>query len=77
MISPNVRVNSPVPVEGSMLMEGVQIGRYAVVRAAIPNTNVVVPQGARNGVDPDRDRARYAVADRGIVVIGKGQPVQP
>jgi glucose-1-phosphate adenylyltransferase len=53
----------------------VQVGRNAVVRNAILDKDVVVPEGARVGVDIDRDRELYTVSDNGIVVIGKGRSV--
>ena len=64
-------------VDGSVLMEGVEIGRHAVVRRAILDKNVFVPEGAEIGVDLEKDRQRYTVSDNGIVVIGKGQNVGP
>jgi glucose-1-phosphate adenylyltransferase len=75
VVSPDVRVHSWAYVHGSVLMEGVDIGRGAVVRRAIIDKNVRVPEGAEIGVDLDKDRERYTVSDEGIVVIGKGQRV--
>src|SRR5262245_54433272 len=74
VISPDVRVHSWAHVEGCVIMDGVDIGRNAVVRNAILDKNVVVPEGAQIGVDLQRDRERFTVSDGGIVVIGKGQP---
>ena len=77
VVSPNVTVHSWAHVEGSVLMEGVNVGRHAVVRNAIVDKNVVIPEGAQIGVDLDRDRDRFTVSEGGIVVIGKGQKVDP
>jgi glucose-1-phosphate adenylyltransferase len=77
IVSPNVHVHSWAHVSGSVLMEGVDIGRHAVVRNAILDKNVRVPEGAEIGVDLERDRTRYTVSEGGIVVIGKDQPVDP
>ncbi|MBL6279510.1 glucose-1-phosphate adenylyltransferase [Micromonospora fiedleri] len=77
IVSPKVKVHSWAHVDGSVLMEGVEIGRHAVVRRAILDKNVHVPEGAEIGVDLERDRQRYTVSDNGIVVIGKGQKVEP
>ncbi|MGA0209942.1 MAG: glucose-1-phosphate adenylyltransferase, partial [Candidatus Nanopelagicales bacterium] len=59
-------------VEGSVLMPGVRIGRNAVVRRAILDKGVVVPDNAQLGVDLERDRGLYTVSDGGVVVLGKG-----
>ncbi len=57
-------------------MDDVDVGRHAVVRRAILDKNVVVPEGARIGMDPEEDRARgFYVTDSGITVVGKGMKV--
>ncbi len=76
ILSPWTMVHSWAEVTGSVLMDNVRIGRHAIVRNAIIDKNVVVPEGARVGVDHDEDRARgFVVSDGGITVVGKGQRV--
>jgi glucose-1-phosphate adenylyltransferase len=77
VLSPAAHVHSWAQVDASVLMQGVQVGRNAVVRNAILDKDVVVPEGAKIGVDIERDRELYTVSDNGIVVIGKGQQVVP
>ncbi|WP_308259093.1 glucose-1-phosphate adenylyltransferase [Pseudonocardia sp. H11422] len=76
VLSPGVRVDSWARVGRSVVMDGTRIGRHAVVRDAILDKNVVVPEGAEVGVDKDHDRARgFTVSDRGVTVVGKAQAV--
>jgi len=76
ILAPGAHVHSWAQVDASVLMQGVQVGRHAVVRNAILDKNVVVPERATVGVDLDRDRELYTVSDGGVVVIGKGQTVR-
>jgi glucose-1-phosphate adenylyltransferase len=76
VLSPNVSVHSWATVSDCVLMDNVDIGRHAVVRRAILDKNVIVPEGARIGMDPDEDLARgFTVTDSGITVVGKDQLV--
>ena len=57
-------------------MDNVTVGRNAIVRNAILDKNVMVPEGASIGVDLDKDRERgFTVSAGGIIVIGKDQRV--
>jgi glucose-1-phosphate adenylyltransferase len=78
VLSPGVRVNSWATVERSVLLHNTKVGRHAVIRDAIIDKNVTVPEWAQVGVDKDRDRARgFVVSAGGITVVGKGQEVIP
>ncbi|WP_040337217.1 glucose-1-phosphate adenylyltransferase [Candidatus Blastococcus massiliensis] len=77
VISPGVRVERGARVEGSVVMNGAFIGEGAIVRRAILDKNVVVPAGARIGVEPDLDRERYDVSAGGVTVLGKGARALP
>jgi glucose-1-phosphate adenylyltransferase len=76
ILSPWVVVHSYAEVTDSVLMNNVSVGRNAIVRNAIVDKNVVIPEGARLGVDPEEDRARgFVVSEGGVTVVGKGQRV--
>jgi glucose-1-phosphate adenylyltransferase len=76
VLSPGVVVHSRALVEDSVLLEGVDVGRDAIVRRAIVDKNVKIPSGARLGVDLAEDRARgFTISEGGVVVLGKGEIV--
>lgn len=73
VLSPWVYLHSWAQVTDSVLLDGVQVHRYAQVHRAILDKNVVVPERARIGLDPDHDRARgFTVTESGITVVPKG-----
>jgi len=76
ILSPGAHLHSYAEVEDSILMQGTDIGRNAVVRRAILDKNVIVAPGAQIGVDPEADRERFRVSDSGVVVIPKGTRVE-
>jgi len=73
ILSPGVVLHSHAQVEDSVLMGNVKVGRGAMVRRAIIDKNVVIPDRARIGYDLDEDRHRFAVTRGGVVVIGKNE----
>src|SRR5487761_832834 len=76
VLSPGVRVDSWSTVERSVVLHNTRIGRHAVVRDAILDKNVVVPEGVSVGVDKEHDRARgFVVSQGGVTVVGKSQLV--
>ncbi len=78
VISPGCYIRSWSTVSDSVILDNVEVGRHSVIRRAIIDKNVVIPEGVRIGMDPAEDRARgFTVTDSGLVVVGKGQFVPP
>ncbi|MBP7146077.1 MAG: glucose-1-phosphate adenylyltransferase [Acidobacteria bacterium] len=73
ILGPYCRINSWSQVSDSILMDGVVVGRHAIVRRAIVDKRVVIPAGARIGVDHEADSARFTVTPEGLVLIPKGE----
>lgn len=70
IIGPKSRVEERAEVTESILFSGVHIGKGAIIRRAIIDKNVFIPDGAQVGVDHDADRRRgFEVTEKGIVVI--------
>jgi glucose-1-phosphate adenylyltransferase len=78
VLGPWAVVESGGAVSDSVLFDRVRIGRGAVVQRAILDKNVVIQDGARVGVERERDLERgFTVTDSGITVVGKGVRVSP
>lgn len=77
ILSPGVRINSFAEVEDSIIFEGVDVGRHAVIRRAIVDKDVKIPVGFQIGIDPEWDRQReFQVTDGGVVVIAKDEALE-
>jgi glucose-1-phosphate adenylyltransferase len=72
VLSPRVRTNSFSYAFECILMEGVDVGRYAKLRRVIVDKGVRIPPKTQIGYDPDDDAARFTITESGIVVVPKG-----
>ena len=64
-----VRIDERSQVERSVIMPGVHIGRNCIIRNAIIDEHCDIPDGTQIGVDPQRDRERFDVTPRGVVLV--------
>ncbi len=67
----SVHVNSYSEVTDSILMDNVNIGRYAKVHRCIIDKNVVIPEGMEIGFDNEKDRSLFKVSAAGVVILPK------
>lgn len=75
VLHPRVRIHSYTDVDESILMDGVDIGRYSKIRRTIIDKGVKIPPNTTIGYDLEADRARFTVTDSGIVVVPKGAEI--
>jgi glucose-1-phosphate adenylyltransferase len=76
VLGPNVRINSFSYVTDCVLLEGVEVGRYAQIRNTIIDKHSYIGAGVRIGYDLEEDRKRFTVTPSGIVVIPRQSRVE-
>jgi glucose-1-phosphate adenylyltransferase len=69
----NVRMHSYSQIEGSVIMDWVEIGRGCKIRNAIIDKSNIIPSGTQIGYDAAQDREHYFVSETGIVVVARGE----
>jgi glucose-1-phosphate adenylyltransferase len=65
----NVRVQNCCEIEDSVILPKVEIGNNVTLRRVIVDKRCRLPDGFKAGVDPEADRRRFHVTDRGVTVI--------
>ena len=65
----NVRVHNHCTIEDSVILPDVEIGRNCVIRRAVIDSHCILPPGFTVGLDPESDRKRFHVTDKGVTLI--------
>ncbi len=65
----NVRVLDFCAIEDCVILANVEIGNNVTLRRAIVDKHCRLPDGLTAGVDPEADRKRFHVTERGVTVI--------
>lgn len=71
VLFPKVRVQDGAIVEASILFNGVTVGQGAHLRNCIVEKDLEIPPRMQIGHDPKADRERFAVSEKGVVVVTK------
>ena len=65
----SVRVHSYANIADSVILPGADIGRNVVLKRVVVEKYCRLPEGLVAGVDPDADRKRFHVTERGVTLI--------
>jgi glucose-1-phosphate adenylyltransferase len=77
VLAPRVKVHSYATIVDCVILDAVEIGRYATIRRAIIDKYTVIHEHAKIGIDHDQDRARgFHVTESGIVVVPRDSVVK-
>jgi ADP-glucose pyrophosphorylase len=76
----NVRVHSYCDIQGAVILPNVVVNRHAKLKNVVIDKGVHVPEGIKIGFDPDEDRKRFYVSEKGTVLVtremlGQHRPV--
>ena len=72
VLSHNVVVGSWATVDESVILDRAIMGRHCRIKKAIIDKDNNIPPHTKIGHDPKKDRERFTVTSRGIVVVPKG-----
>jgi glucose-1-phosphate adenylyltransferase len=65
----SVHIHSYCSIDQAVILPDVEIGRGAVLKRVVVDRGARIPPGLTVGVDPEEDRRRFHVSDKGITLI--------
>jgi glucose-1-phosphate adenylyltransferase len=68
----SVRVHSFTTINEAVLLPEVEVGRGAMLSRVIVDQGTRIPPGLRAGIEPEEDRKRFHVTEKGITLITPG-----
>ena len=76
VLSNGAHVHHGADLENVVLLDDVTVGPEAVLRNCVIDKNVIIPQGAKLGIDLDSDRETHTVSAEGVTVVAKNAAIQ-
>ena len=65
----NVRVHSFCTIEDAVILPDVVVNRHVRLKRVVIDKGAVLPEGFTAGFDPEEDRRRFHVTEKGITLI--------
>ncbi len=65
----DVRVHSYGLIEDSVILPKCVVGRYVTLKRVVLDKGCNIPDGMQIGVDPEEDRKRFYVSEKGITLV--------
>ncbi len=72
VLAPGVRIGRGAAIRRCILLHRVSVGEGAQLESVIVDEDVAIPAGERIGGDLQRDRRRFTVTERGVVIVPVG-----
>ena len=69
LLSAKVRVQGYAYIEDSVILPEVVVGRHVTLKRAVIDKRCRLPDGLTVGENPDEDRKRFYVSDKGVTLI--------
>ena len=65
----NVRVHSYCSIDDAVILPDVVVNRHVRLRRVVIDKGCVLPEGFQAGFDPEEDRRRFHVSEKGITLV--------